>query len=121
MGARGHFWTDGWFIVAALGWVANAVLANRFLNGSMATVGRALAGSRGDTISAEVDALRRAPAFTHADDAIRAIDVALLYLMFNKPTVGESVAVVVFALLMAAALRLALTARAARPAATVTT
>ena len=47
--------------------------------------------------------------------------VALLYLMFNKPTVGESVAVVVFALLMAAALRLALTARAARPAATVTT
>lgn len=120
MGARGHFWTDGWFIVAALGWLANAGLANRFLNGSMATLGRALAASRGETITADVDALRRTPAFTHADDSIRAIDGALLYLMFNKPTFSESLAVVVFAVVMAAALRLALTARATRPEATVT-
>ena len=114
MGTVSQFYFDGWFLVAIAGWLTNATLAARVLHKVGAQLGGAIAAATEPGITAEMDALRRSTAWTLTEDIMRAIDVALLYLMFNKPTLADSLAVVVAAGFIAAAVRLAMHARGER-------
>lgn len=116
MGTVSEFYRDGWFLIAIGGWIANATLAARVLQATAARLGAAVGRSTDVTITPEMDALRRSTAWTLTEDAMRAIDVALLFLMVNKPSFFDSLAVVIGFLLIAAAARLAWQARAMRPA-----
>jgi len=97
MGVEGGWWTDGWFMVAASAWLANALVAVLVIQRAAMVVGSAAARCRDNQVSDEVDRLRRSARWTLAADFLQANDLAMVYLMFNKPSALASGALLVTA------------------------
>jgi hypothetical protein len=82
------WWTMPWFYVALAAFLVNAVLAARVINGTAARLG-ALLGRAGDgPVPEAVDLLRRSRAWTLATGALLANDLAILYVMYTKPSLA---------------------------------
>jgi hypothetical protein len=91
----GGWWEAAWLQVAIAAWVVNVLLAARVVRPAMGRFAAAL-GTDDSRITGRVDDLRRTPRWGMADDALVAIDIAVLYLMTMKPGyVGSVVALVV--------------------------
>jgi pimeloyl-ACP methyl ester carboxylesterase len=88
------WWTQPWFYVAAGAWVANSVLAKAGIERT--TVAMALAAARAvdDRVPAEADRLRQSAGWRLALAGMIGNNLAILYVMFNKPTLAASLAVV---------------------------
>jgi uncharacterized membrane protein len=83
------WWTQGWFIVAVLAWIANAMLASLVIHRAAgALAGEASKG--GEALTGRVEALRYSRAWTIAARVMFANDVAMLYLMMMKPALLET-------------------------------
>lgn len=121
LGSAG-WWTQPWFFVAGATWLANALVATLVVKRAAGATAEAAARTTGDAVTAEVDTLRRSRAWAAGLDVLLASDLALLYLMFNKPGLVESLIVVDGAVGMAFALRALLGSRSAEavPAAGLT-
>lgn len=92
LGSAG-WWGQGWFYVAVALWVLNAVLAAGVVRRAESALTAAARASHGP-VTADVDALRRSAAWVMASSVILASDLTMLYVMFIKPSVAESLLVV---------------------------
>lgn len=121
LGSAG-WWSQPWFFVAGATWLANALVATLVVKRAAAATAAAAARTQGGAVTPEVDALRRSRAWTFGMDVLLASDFSLLYLMFNKPGLIESLLVVDGAVGVAVAVRAVLGWRAAAavPAACLT-
>jgi len=104
LGSAG-WWSQPWFFVAGATWLANALVATLVVKRAAGRTAAAAARTQGDAVTAEVDALRRSRAWTAGLDILLASDFSLLYLMFNKPGLIESLIVVDGAVGVALAIR----------------
>lgn len=92
------WWTQPWFYVSIAAWIADTTLA-------VAVIGRhdqamAVIAGRDDEngpVPVELDAVRQSRAWGLAHAAMLANDLAILYVMFNKPDLTGSVALVLAA------------------------
>jgi hypothetical protein len=98
LGSAG-FWSMAWFYVAVAAWVLNCALAIAVVDRTAAAV-RAAAGTREGAIDAKVDALRRSRTWGLAHEIMGGSDLAMLYVMFVKPGLAESIVVTVGAMLL---------------------
>ena len=113
------WWAQEWFYVAITAWVANTVLAIAVINRAEERMAR-LARNAGDgPITAELDALRRSATWSLAHAVMLANDLAMVYVMYTKPALSGSLALVmsanVLALAAAFAQQLASGSRAPAP------
>ncbi|MGE0463872.1 MAG: hypothetical protein AB7Q16_21105 [Vicinamibacterales bacterium] len=98
LGSRG-WWAYSWFYVALAVWLANAMLAGRVLKPAGMAMGAAMAGAPDDApVDGQVDMLRRSPGWRVAGVVMLASDMAMLFLMVQKPSLVESLAVVLGAM-----------------------
>jgi hypothetical protein len=109
LGSAG-WWHFGWFYVSIGGWVVNAILAGAVVHATLTALLAATAGGDGP-ITPGADALRRSTRLAVGAQVMLANDLALLFVMFNKPGTIESIAV--FAAANAALVALALLPRRA--------
>ena len=94
LGSRG-WWAHPWFHVALAAWLVNAMLAGRVLKPASMAMGAAMAGAPADApVDGQVDMLRRSPGWRVAGALMLASDMAMLFLMVQKPSLVESLAVV---------------------------
>ena len=93
LGSSG-WWTEPWFYVAAATWVINSSLAVLIVNPTAGTLGAAAARATGPEIPPDVAVLLRSTAWPIAEAIMRANDLVMLYVMFNKPSLAESCLVV---------------------------
>ena len=89
LGSAG-WWDTGWFRVALGLWLLNSALAVAVVKRSASALGSAAARAGDGPISGELDALRRVPAWTVAAETMRASDLSMLYVMFQKPSALEA-------------------------------
>lgn len=88
------WWQQPWFYVALSAWVLNAALAARAIRPTAGALAAAAGRAAGDAIPPDVDAIRRSAVWPAAGATMRATDLAMLYLMFKKPSLVESCLVV---------------------------
>lgn len=88
------WWQQSWFYVALAAWVLNTALAACAIRPTAGALAAAASRAVGDAISADVDVIRRSPVWPVAGATMRGTDLAMLYLMFNKPSLVESCVVV---------------------------
>lgn len=94
LGSRG-WWAYPWFYVALAAWLANALLAGHVLKPAGMAMGAAMAGAPDDApVDGQVDMLRRSHGWRVAGALMLASDMAMLFLMVQKPSLVESLAVV---------------------------
>lgn len=91
LGSAG-WWSQSWFFVAVAGWIVNAVLGAAVIGRSADALGAAVARAPEGPVGAEIDALRRSTPWSLATGAMIATDFTMLYLMFNKPELVGSLA-----------------------------
>lgn len=118
LGSAG-WWIQGWFYLSLAAWVVNAALAGKIVKPWAGALMAASAGASDVRVPATIDAIRRSTKLAVAAQVMLANDVALLFVMMNKPTLIGSAAV--FLALNAALVALAFVparARAASPALT---
>jgi hypothetical protein len=101
LGSAG-WWAQPWFFVAIAVWIVNSALAAMFVDGSTSQLSAAI-GPREGSIDRTVDAIRRSRRWDMAFDVIRANDLAMLYVMFQKPGLAESVLVIAAAIAISCA------------------
>jgi hypothetical protein len=89
-----------WFLVALGAWLANSLLAVLVVKRRASATAAAAGRTAGNAITPAIDALRRSPAWDVAQRVMLANDLAMLYLMFNKPSLAESCGVVAVAILL---------------------
>lgn len=92
LGSAG-WWTQPWFYVALAAWLANSLLATLVIQKTAARIGRA-AGSRDGVIAPDVDHIRQSRAWHVADTVLASNDLAMIYVMFQKPGLLEACLVV---------------------------
>ena len=93
LGSEG-WWSQPWFYVALGAWAANLLLATLAVKPSVFALARA-AAARGDgPVGPDVDRLRHSRRWEIAEGLMRGNDLAMLYVMFVKPTAAESLLVV---------------------------
>jgi hypothetical protein len=95
MGSSG-WWNEGWFAFAGVLWMSDALLAVRGIQRSAVALGGALGRARGE-LTSEVIALRDAQTWDRCAAALRANNVTILYVMFEKPAVIECLVVAALA------------------------
>ena len=83
-----------WFYVALGAWAANLLFATLAVKPSVFALARAAAGGSDGPIGSEVDRLRRSRRWEIAEGVMRGNDLAMLYVMFVKPSAAESLLVV---------------------------
>lgn len=93
LGANG-WWSQAWFLVAIAAWVVNVLLAVLVLQRRAMALGQAAGRAAAGPIDDAIDALRRTPSWDVAEDVMLANDLAMIYLMFIKPSLAESCLVV---------------------------
>jgi hypothetical protein len=93
LGSTG-WWSQGWFYVAAGSWVVNAALAGLVLKPSAMALAQAAARVGHGPIRPDLDARRRSRAWELAAQTMRATDLGMLYVMYMKPSVLESLLVI---------------------------
>lgn len=96
LGSQG-WWTQPWFYVAAASWLVDSLLALLVIDPSTAALGAAI-GTREGAIDAPADALRRSRKWVLAGEVMRGSDLSMIYLMFVKPGLIESLVVVAAAI-----------------------
>jgi uncharacterized membrane protein len=97
---RAGWWTQSWFWVAVSAWLVNSVLAVRVVKQTARAVAIAASRAGEGVVGVEIDRRRRSRAWELAERAIAASDVAVLFLMIDKP--GLLPSIVVLALVHAA-------------------
>jgi hypothetical protein len=90
LGSAG-WWVQEWFYVAIAGWLANGLLAGRVLKPSLGALMSAAASGEGP-VPPHVDALRRSAKLAVVAQVMLANDLALLFIMMNKPSLAWSLA-----------------------------
>jgi uncharacterized membrane protein len=95
------WWTQAWFWVAVGAWLVNASLATLVVRRAAAALGIANSRPGDGAVSADADRLRRSRAWDLAAGIMTANDIALLYVMVDKPTLVQSIAVLTLANLAA--------------------
>jgi hypothetical protein len=113
LGSAG-WWSQPWFYVAAGAWAANFLLATLAVKPSVAALARAAAGAGNGAVGLEVDRLRHSRRWEVAEGIMRGNDLAMLYVMFVKPSLAESLLVVAAAGLACLAIEWALARRVSR-------
>lgn len=93
LGSTG-WWSQGWFYVAAGAWVVNATLAGLVLKRSAVALAKAAARVGRGPVGPDLEALRRSRAWELAEQTMRANDIGMLYVMYMKPSVLESLLVI---------------------------
>ncbi|HEX6974455.1 MAG TPA: hypothetical protein VF147_08640 [Vicinamibacterales bacterium] len=91
------WWTQEWFYVAVGGWVVNCALAVGVLQRTGMAIAKAAATSIDGRVPAEAERLRQSKGWAIAHAVMMGNDLALLYMMFNKPELGTSLAIVAIA------------------------
>lgn len=97
---REVWWAYAWFWVAVGAWVVNSALAAGVVRRAAGAASRAAALVGDGPVTTELDGLRRSRAWHLAEAAMAANDVALLWVMIDKPTLAGSLAVVALANLL---------------------
>ena len=103
LGSAG-WWTEGWFYVSIVAWIADTLLALlviRRLEGGMANAPDA----------ATIDLLRGARSWDYAEASMIASDFAMVWVMLNKPALLHSVALLLAANALAIAIVMIRTVR----------
>mgnify|MGYP001766972047 CR=1 FL=1 len=113
LGSEG-WWSQPWFYVALGAWVANFSLATFAVKPSVIALARAAAGAGSGPVGAEIDRLRRSRRWEVAEGLMRGNDLAMMYVMFVKPSAAESLVVVAAAGLGCLAIEWALARRVTR-------
>lgn len=112
------WWEQAWFHVSLAGWFANVFLAGFVVKRAAdATMAAALKAGEGP-VPPHVDGLRRSSAWALATQSLLANDLAMLFIMMNKPGLLGSLAVAAVAnavLLAPSLLRARAGARARHP------
>ena len=101
----GHFWGLGWVQVSVVFWLVNGILAGVVVRPAIKRVSAETSAATGDTLGRELDDARWSGAWTWGVDAMAANDAAMLYLMIIKPGFAGSLAVVLLANVLVAAVR----------------
>ncbi|MFO7691934.1 MAG: hypothetical protein R6V57_02495 [Vicinamibacterales bacterium] len=96
LGSAG-WWSQPWFYVALGAWAANLLLATRAVKPSAIALARAAASAGDGPVGPDVDRLRRSRRWELGEGIMRGNDVAMLYVMFVKPSAAESLLVVALA------------------------
>lgn len=104
------WWAQPWFYVAIGLWMLQAMLAARVVRANATSLAAALQ-SADVKVPPEADAIRRSSAWLVAGAAMRGNDLAFLYLMFNKPSLGESLVVLLLAEILSVLIEAALERR----------
>jgi hypothetical protein len=105
LGSSG-WWSQAWFWVALASWLANSALAAAVIQRLGRALGRATAAAGEGPVTGEIDRLRRSPAWDVAGDAMLANDLAILYVMLDKPGLAGALALLAAAQLALAGARL---------------
>jgi len=92
LGSAG-WWTQGWFYVSIAAWLVNAALAGRVVGPWVAALTAAADAAGEGPVPPGVDALRRSTRPAVAAQVMLANDIAILFIMMNKPTTLGSVAI----------------------------
>ncbi len=93
LGSAG-WWSEGWFYVAAGSWLVNSLLAGLVLKRSAVALAKAAARIGRGPVGPDLEALRRSRAWELAEHTMRASDIGMLYIMYMKPSVLESLLVI---------------------------
>ncbi len=93
LGSTG-WWSQGWFYVAVGAWFFSLILAMLFVKPSAIAVGRAAAEAGNGPVTEAIDRLRRSRRWEVAEGVMLGNDLAMLYVMFMKPSLAESLLVV---------------------------
>lgn len=91
------WWTQAWFFVAAGAWVANSALAVAGITRLEEAMARMVDEARKGPIPVEVDALRHSRTLNLAHGAMLANDIAMFYVMYSKPALSGSLAILALA------------------------
>lgn len=105
MGSAG-FWTQGWFLLAVAAWIATTALAVGVVGRMAAALHAGPAAPPDAPVPAALDAVRWSTGWTAANASMLANDLAMFYVMFNKPELVASTVLLVFANLAAVAIAL---------------
>jgi len=84
---------QGWFYLSIVGWVANAFLAGKVVKPWAGSLMSAAAAAGEGRVPPGIDAIRRSTNLAVAAQVMLANDIALLFIMMNKPTTLGSIAV----------------------------
>lgn len=103
---RDGWWDFPWFWVAVGAWAVNATLAVAVVRRAAVAVAVAAARAGDGPVSSGIDRLRRSRSWALAETVMATNDLALLFLMVDKPALGRSLAVVALAHLAVFGVRL---------------
>jgi len=91
------WWAEAWFWVAIGAWLVNSALAAGVVQRTAQTLAIAASRAGDGPVGPEIDRLRRSRSWEHAEAVMRANDIALLYVMLDKPGLLGSLSVLVLA------------------------
>lgn len=95
LGSAG-WWRQPWFQVAVAAWLLNTLLAARLVKPAAAALGAAAARAGDGPVPDDMDALRRRKAWAAAR-VMLANDLAILYVMIDKPSLIQTLVIVALA------------------------
>ena len=101
LGSAG-WWTEPWFAVSILGWLANSLLASLLIQRTHGALRKAATQPAGPDVG-QIDRLRGSRRLTLSLAAMLGNDLGVLYLMIGKPGLAGSVAAMMAANVLAAA------------------
>lgn len=104
LGVQG-WWNTGWFVASVGLWLVNSLYGARTTGRALGHLAEACAKAGGEQLSAEIDSLRRSRSLELAADVMLGGDLAVLFLMTNKPGPVGSLVTVVLAQAIVHALR----------------
>lgn len=93
LGSSG-WWSQAWFYVAVGVWFTSLALATLVVKPAAVALGRAAVAAGDGPVTGAVDTLRRSPRWEAGEGLMLGNDLAMLYVMFVKPSLAESLLVV---------------------------
>lgn len=94
------WWSQPWFAVAIGLWILQATLSAKGIRAHVSALSAAVHTGNA-TITPEAEAIRRSSSWLAISAVMRGNDFSLAYLMFNKPSLRESLALVLFTAILA--------------------
>ena len=85
------WWTAAWFYVSAAAWVINLLLAVLVVKPAEQALVESSAGAAEDRIDARLDRARNRRGWNLAGAAMLANDLALVWIMYNKPALAGAI------------------------------
>ncbi|HUU33671.1 MAG TPA: hypothetical protein VMW48_06380 [Vicinamibacterales bacterium] len=96
LGAAG-WWQQSWFALAVAAWIANALLATRVVKPSAGALMAAAVSTGDGPVGREMERLRHSTGWALAARAMIANDLAILYVMIDKPGLAHAAGVMLVA------------------------